>query len=191
MLAYRVFPHLAAARMGKTGSADYLYKRQGGGRIDNPAHYDMWYLALTKEGAIGETFGNVPVWSDEMFDFPALPGSRRALATFSIPDGLALIDLDDAQTLLDRHLRPTQVISRNRPLTQTWALKIFEFRNDAGERKWAGVKWWSFQRPQWSIVGIWVAPGSPQPHRFVGVEELTLSHPSIVDAATSLSRTFR
>ncbi len=191
MLAYRVFPHLPGAQPGKSGSAEHLYKPQGSGRIDNPAYYDMWYLALNKEGAIGETFGNIPIWSDEMFDFPALPGSRRALATFSIPDELALIDLDDAQTLADLNLRPTQVIALNRPMTQTWALKIFELRNDAGARKWSGVKWWSFQRPQWSIVGIWVAPGDIPPNRLVGVEELTTSHPSVIDAATTLSRTFR
>ncbi len=191
MLAYRAFPYKGSAAPGKAGHATYLYKPQGRGRIDNPAHYDLWYLALTPEAAVGEVFADLPVWSSGMFEFPAIPGSRRSLATFKVPDSAALLDLDDARNLFDGGLPPTQVVSRLRPVTQGWALRIFDERNDAGERTWAGVRWWSVQRPPWTILGLWVEPGTPLPFDLVSVSELDVNQPAVVDAAASLGKLFR
>ena len=87
------------------------------------------------------------------------------------------------KTCLDRGLRPTQVIERNRSVTQSWALKIFQERTTAGDRKWYGVRWWSFQRPQWRVYGLWeVTPDC------VEVQPLTLTHPAVADSAAALAR---
>ena len=74
----------------------------------------IWYFATTPECAVGETFAKLDSWSEDMFDFPALPGSRRALGVFDLPDDLPLLDLDDPQILLRRGLRPSGVVSLNR-----------------------------------------------------------------------------
>lgn len=58
------------------------------------------------------------------------------------------IDLDDVKALLDRGIRPTEVV-RNRPRTQAIAAGIF------GEQRWSGIQWWSYQRSQWTSSALW------------------------------------
>lgn len=188
MIVYRVFVHDPAAGAGEPGHADYLHKPQGQGRLDNPRHYDLWYFAVLPEAAIGEIFGNLTDWTQGMFLAPYLPGARRALARFEIPDELDILDLDDAKALLDRGLRPTQVVARSRATTQNWALAIFNEASQDGSRRWAGIRWWSYQRPQWPVIGLWVPPGTTPAHTLVGVEELALDHPSVVDAARTMAK---
>lgn len=183
MLAYRVFPYLPSAVPGSNGSSSYLHRPQGGGRLDNPRKYDVWYLASDASGAVAEVFGDLDTWSDDMFDFPALPGSRRALGTYQIPDGSKILDLDQAYALHERGLRPTNVVERNRSATQSWALRVFEEADTNGDPLWSGIRWWSFHRPHWSVFGFW----GLQP-KCLAVEELTISHPAVIDAATSLNR---
>ncbi len=184
MLLYHVFPHLPSAADSEPGHPHYLHRPQGHGRLDNPRHYDCWYLSAEATGAVGEVFGNLLSWSEKMFEMPALPGSRRSLGIYEVPDDLPVLDLDDARALLDRGLRPTQVIARNRPATQAWALAIFREVDSRGDRLWDGVRWWSYHRPQWRIYGLW---GSITP-RCMRVEPLTLTHPAVVDAANVLSK---
>ena len=155
MLLYRVFPSLDSAGEGEPGHPSYIHKPQGKGRLDNPGDYTCWYLSGESSGAVGEVFGDLTSWVDDMFEVPFLAGARRALGTYFIPDDTPLLDLDDAKNLLDRGLRPTQVIIRNRPATQAWALAIFKEANADGSRKWQGVRWWSYQRPSWQIYGLW------------------------------------
>jgi hypothetical protein len=183
VLFYRVYPSLASAGPGQPGHPLYLHKPQGASRLDNPGEYDAWYFAAESSGAVGETFGDLSVWVPGMFAFPLVPGSRKALGTYSIPDNTPILDLDDAKNLLDRGLRPTQVVERKRSVTQSWALDIFRERKANGDRKWNGVRWWSFQRPQWRIYGLWEM--TPE---FVQAEELDLDHPAVVDAAKELGR---
>lgn len=186
MLLFRVFPYLAGAHVGEPGHPQYLHPAQGAGRLDNPREYQCWYLSAEASGAAGEVFGDLARWSDGMFGFPALPGARRTLGTYEIPDDTPLVDLDDAQNLLDRGLRPTQVIGSNRPVTQAWALRIFNERAHGGTRKWNGVRWWSYHRPQWRIFGLWeIEP------RCVDTGALDVGHPAIVDAARTLVRPLR
>lgn len=182
MILYRVLPHLDSALPGEPGSATYLHRPQGRNRLDNPSAYDAWYFGLTPEAAVGEVFGDLAQWRDAMFGLPALPGSRKVLGVYEVPDTLPVLDLDDAKNLLDRHLRPTQVVARNYAVTQAWGLDIQR------EGRWAGVRWWSFQRPHWTVYCLWVPVGDPCPATLVEVEQLHLSHRSVVDAARSLER---
>lgn len=184
MLLYRTFAYLDTAKPGESGHADYLHRPQGRHRLDNPLQYDVWYLADSPSGAVGETFGDLPRWKASMLPVPAVRGSVRALGTYEIPDNLALLDLDDGHNLAARGLRPTQVVTRVRPVTQAWALRVFDERDAAtGERLWAGVRWWSYHRPTWPIYGVWgCTPVN------VDVQELTMSHPAVRDAARHLTK---
>lgn len=190
MLVYRVFPFDPSAADGASGHPAYLHRPQGKGRLDNPRHYDVWYFAASPEAAVGEVFGDITVWGDDMFVVPALPNALRTLGVFEVPDDVQLLDLDDAQALLTRGLRPTHVIARNRAVTQEWALRVFLERNDLGARRWDGVQWWSFHRPHWTVLGLWYAPGEIVRQRLVDTEELHVGHPAVVDAARTLGRTF-
>lgn len=184
MLVYRVFPHVPGAAEGDPGHPLYLPQAQGSGRLDNPSHYRVWYFALEPSGAVGEKFGNLSTWREEMFFRPDVPGSRLALATYFLPENLDLLNLDDSNALHKRGLRPTQVIERNTSATQAWALSIFLERNSRGERAWSGVRWWSFHRPQWRVIGYW---DNSLP-KLARLEELDLNHIAVIDAARTLGR---
>jgi hypothetical protein len=87
------------------------------------------------------------------------------------------LDLDDARALLERGLRPTDVVIRNRPKTQRIARDVF------GEGCWSGVSWWSMHRPQWTLLALWR-------HDSVVVEEVqpVRGHPALHDAGRLLAR---
>jgi hypothetical protein len=191
VLVYRVFPYDPTAGTQQPGHAEFSHRpNQGKGRLDNPRYYDTWYFTLTPEAAVGEVFGNLTVWGDDMFQIPSLPNALRSLGVLQLPDDLAILDLDDAKALLDRGLRPTQVISRNRSATQRWALDISDEAAGSGEPRWDGVRWWSFHRPHWTIFGMFVRPGAAAKHLLERVESLDVRHPAVRDAARTLGRTF-
>jgi len=181
VLVYRVFPYLQSARSGKPGHPQYEHRPQRGGRVDHPDYF-VWYLSRHAEAACGEAFGNLGAWHDSMFEFPQVPGARRALGVFRLPDELRVCDLDDPAQLVRLGLRPTQVVTRNLPVTQAWGHRIWSETATDGERQWQAVTWWSYHRPVWSVRASWERP------ELVRVEPLDLAHPAIVDAASTLYR---
>ncbi|GAA0259594.1 hypothetical protein GCM10009539_51250 [Cryptosporangium japonicum] len=184
MLLYRVIPHVSGVQPGLPGHALHVSPRQGDGRFDNPAHYRITYFALEASGAVGESFGDVPDWTRQMFSPECTPGSVSALVTYRLADRVRLLELDSAPNLAERGLRPSQVIERNRSASQTWALRIYGERNQRGDRLWDGVRWWSYHRPAWRIVGYW----GEEPPAVLKIEPLDLDHPAVVDAAFELGR---
>jgi len=188
MLLYRVFPRLPGARLGAPGSATHLHHPQGNGRWDNPSLYDAWYLSTTPEGAVAESFGNLLHWTPEMFEVPFLPGASRAVATFSIPDDLPIVDLDGASTLVSRGMRPTQVVIRNPGYTQGRAATAFAEQEANGRRRWAGLSWWSFHRPVFTNVALWATPTEAAPLTLLDERVLSLRDDAVIESARILSR---
>jgi hypothetical protein len=188
MLLYRVFAKALTATPGAPGSAEYLHRPQGTGRWDNPNLYDTWYLSTSPEGAIAETFGNLPEWTSAMFEVPYFPTGRRALATFSVPDDLSIVNLDDAHTLLKRGMRPTQVVIRNPSYTQGQAAAAFAERNTRGQPTWTGISWWSYHRHFFTNIALWSTPSSPAPLTFVSEDPLSLTTPAVAEAAQIMNR---
>ncbi len=181
MLLYRVFPYLSTAKSHEPGHPLYTYPVQGKGRWDNLSLYLVRYLATSPEAAVGEAFGQLAKWSSKMFVYPSLPGSEKRLGTYRLDETAnPLLDLDDADELSRRHIRPTHVVIRNRPRTQQIAADIFN------ERRWAGIQWWSYQRPQWTVVALW-ATGTLT---VASVDELR-GHPALDDAARVLAKSRR
>jgi hypothetical protein len=116
VLLYRVFPYLATAKVNEPGNPLYTYPVQGKGRWDNPASYLVRYLATSPEAAVGETFGHLAKWTSKMLVYPSLPGSDKRLGTYRFDETTdPLLDLDDADELGRRHIRPSHVVIRNRP----------------------------------------------------------------------------
>ena len=127
-----------------------MHPVQGKGRWDNPARYLVRYLALSPEASIGESFGHLATWSPGMLVAPSLSGAERCVGVYRLDETTnPLLDLDDAHELVRRDLRPTDVVIRNRPRTQQIAAEIFT------ESRWAGIQWWSYQRPQWAVAALW------------------------------------
>jgi hypothetical protein len=188
VLLFRVFAAAPNAREGQPGHPTYLHRPQGSGRWDNPSLYDAWYLATTIEGAVIEAFGNLQTWSENMFDAPYFQNGRRTLAVFSAPDDLSLVNLDDAQTLLEQGMRPTQVVIRNPEYTQMRAAAMFAGKDASGDRRWSGISWWSFHRPTLTNVMLWSTPTAPAPLRLMEQRNLSIVSPEIEDASRSLAK---
>ena len=180
---YRVLPYLPSARSGTPGHPSFAPRSTGRSRVDNPGLYEVLYLGDTAAGAIAEAFGNQRTWDAGLFrGTPALLGSMRALVTYDLDDGAAVCDMDDAGRLVGLGLRPSQVVTRERAVTQGWAARIFE------RREFVGVRWWSYYDPQWGSFGLWDTSGL----RVAGAEVLdSLDHPAFVEAADVLCRVVR
>ena len=101
---------------------------------------------------------------------------------FQLSDSCPLLDLDDANNLVERSLRPSQVVTLNRGITQQWALRIW---NELGSsrHRWDGIRWWSRHSSDWPVVALWT--GAP---KCVDTEDLSTRHKAVVEAAGVLNR---
>jgi hypothetical protein len=180
MRLYRVFPWLETAGTNEPGHPLYVPVPQGTGRVDNPEHYRVLYASDAPEGAVAERFGNHAIWTDALLAGPPfLPGSTRALGTYEAD--LEALDLDDARNLLDLELRPSQVVTRDRGVTQAWALRVYR------TERWDGVRWWSYWDPGWGSFGIW----RPDSFETTSVEPLRRDHPAVEGARAVLARVWQ
>ncbi|MCL2787139.1 MAG: RES domain-containing protein [Micrococcales bacterium] len=185
---YRVFAHRPRTRPGGPGHATYAPPGQTAGRWDNASAYTIWYTSTTPAGAVGEAFGDIAMWSADMLETPYLPGARRALATFELAREARLCDLDDAATLLDLGIKPSQVVIRDPSVTQPLALRLYREPGLSSRHQFHGLTWWSFHRPEWTNVAVWAPLSNPCPLKLLRTEPLTLDHPALKDAAHALTR---
>jgi hypothetical protein len=80
-------------------------------------------------------FRGTDTLADEML---VRSGVRLALAELSLPDDSHVLDLDDPQTLLEVNLRPSQVATNERSVTQADAARLFAERPMP-----SALRWWS------------------------------------------------
>jgi hypothetical protein len=175
---YRVLPWLRGAAETDPGGALYV-PPQGAGRFDNPAQYEIFYVAESREAAIAEAFGRHPLWTASMLNgIPSLPGSVHALATYGLADAAALYDLDDPANLVTLKLRPSDVVNRDYTVTQALALRIFTTGTVSG------LRWWSYYDPAWANVGLWDTAALT----VVDIRPLSIMDSTVVRAARTISR---
>jgi len=132
-------------------------------------------VASEAVSAIGESFAHIATWRKEMFAFPHIPGSRRALGVYEVAVDLAYVDVDDPRLLLELGVRPSQEVERNRPYTHALALRIHQ----PGSFK--GIRWWSCHRPQRRVWCSWETDAT-----VADVVELTIGHVAVNGAAGTL-----
>jgi hypothetical protein len=175
---YRVFPFLPEAAADEPGGALYV-PSQGGGRLDNPNLYSVFYAADSEPGAIAEAFGRFPEWTPAVLEgSPSLPGSRRAIAHYRLTETAALCDLDDPAQLVALGLRPSEIVSREYPRTREWAGRIYR------QGDWIGVRWWSYYDPRWRSFGLW----DIRQLSLVEVRMLRLEDAAMIEAARVICR---
>ena len=170
----QLFQGLATVRAG-----------QQSGRWDNSRLYGALYLALSQAGAVAEVLGNHTEWTDDLFDVPSL-GLRRHLLTIEIDDAVVegIIDVDDARFLADRGLRPSEVAGRARTRTRTLAADLFA-------EGATGIRFWSYYRPEWTNVALFVPPVTPSGVHVTATEEMTLDLPGVAAASEMLCRVLK
>lgn len=173
---YRVFPWIKGARAGQRGHPLYVPASvQGHGRLDNPDRYKVVYASDSPAGACAEALGGYMTWSEELLTPNA--AVVRSIATVILTDDRVL-DLDDPRALLDRELRPSRVVTKDREVTQLWSARIFD------EGRWSGVSWWSYWDPRWASFGVWRVEAV----RVTRVEPLTMRSRALREAAEVLNR---
>jgi hypothetical protein len=175
---YRVFPFDKSAAPDQPGGALYIPPSSGLSRIDNPDVYDVLYVAHDACAAVAESFARYDIWRPATFiDGSGLP---CALATFELPDDVPIFDLNDVDALKSIGvLRPSDVVTRDRAITQAWARTIFL----GGAHD--GARWWSYYNPDWPVVGLWDRTGI---QLVEAPEALTSTSAVVRDTATTLVR---
>jgi RES domain len=153
MRLFRVLPYVSSAAENEPGGV-FFRPPTGKNRADAPdGSYACLYVGDTPEGAIAEAFGRFDMWDEALFAAdpatPLVPGSRFTLVSYELSDAAQVRDLDNAQTLLDEHLRPSEVVTRDRTTTQAWAGRIHV------RGTYQGVRWWSYYDAGWHSVALW------------------------------------
>lgn len=175
MTLYRVFPFEPSARPSEPGGALYA-PQAGAGRIANPELYRELYLSNSAAGALSESFGRLDMWTPAMFSDA---DRAYALATYDLLDSAPICDLDSPARLLAYDLRPSNVVARDRSITQAWAERIYR------SQKWVGIAWWSRYDSRWRSLGLW---NRKQLRLKSKPELLSLEHPAVREAAALLPR---
>jgi hypothetical protein len=148
---------------------------QGEGRHDNPDAYGCLYLSDRAVSCIVE---QLAAFRGQRLTVKMLRrrGLPLALARLDLDPRAELLDLDDPAVLQRERLKPSQVATRRRTITQPQALELFE-RHAAA----AGLRWWSAWEALWANVTLF--DRAARALTLVEVAELTIDHPDLVDAA--------
>ncbi|HEY2715984.1 MAG TPA: RES domain-containing protein [Solirubrobacterales bacterium] len=153
--------------------------QQGWGRHDNPGLYGCIYLAEEPVSAVAEMLapfrGSGRLAPSMLVRF----GRPLALASLRLGDDVALIDLDDPQTLASAGLRASRVATRRRAVTQRQAAELYESTPAA-----VGLRWWSTLEASWIN---WTLFDRAAPElELEGVRELDGEDPVVRDAGALL-----
>ena len=178
MIVWRIAPVDPRARRGRPFHPLYVPAPSGRHRLDNTDLYSVLYASGEPAGAVAEAFASFSRWGDFLLDHPR--GARRTLIAIDVPDDLTVLDLDDGRALVRRRLRPSQVVTKDRGVTQAWARKVWD------EGEWAGVRWWSYHDPRWSTLGLWTMTGVS----VAALEQLSATHDAVVEASEVMLRTW-
>lgn len=180
MILWRLLPLAPDVAPSSPGGALWFPRElQGTGRHDNPDRYGCLYLSESPISAVAEAmaqFRGAGVLSQGMLVRANLP---LALVQVGCEDDRKLIDLDDPVILSRTQLRPSQVATKARAVTQAYAARIFDAHPAA-----VGLRWWSTLES--SLTNFTLYDRAAPALRLVGVEPLTLEHSATREAADLL-----
>jgi hypothetical protein len=148
---------------------------QGEGRHDNPEVYGCLYLADRPVSCIVE---QLAAFRGQRLTAALLRrrGLPLALGTIHLDDDAVILDLDDPVVLRRERLRPSLVATRQRQVTQPQALDLYRRHPRA-----AGLRWWSTWEARWANLTLF--DRATPLLRVDEVQELTLDHPAVAEAA--------
>ena len=157
--------------------------RQGAGRHDSPGHYGAWYCSRVALSAVAESIKSLRGNALADRDFVRPGGVVTALVRLRLDDEADVVDLDDPPELTARNIRPSQVATTRRSVTQRIAQSIFRERA-------AGLSWWSTLDADWTNVTLFHERALP--HIVVAATPRVLSTrlPEVQAAAEHLGITF-
>jgi hypothetical protein len=180
---WRLLPWIRDALATDPGGALWFPRElQGHGRHDNPLRYGCLYVTEQPVSAVAEALAPFR-GTGELTDAMLLRGGLAlTLAEMRLGDTAELVDLDNPQVLADVRLRPSEVATYERAVTQAQAERIFDERPDA-----VGLRWCSTLEA--SLINVTLCDRAAARLRFTQATPLTLAHPAVVEAAEMLGLT--
>lgn len=153
--------------------------RQGAGRHDAPNLYGAWYGSREAVSAIAESIQYLRghVLTDR--DFTRVGGTTKALVGLRLDPSLRLVDLDNASELVARGLRPSQVATTRRIVTQAIAASVFKEGAD-------GMLWWSTLDAEWTNLTLFYERALPHVAIALPPRSLSTELPEVQLAAQHL-----
>jgi hypothetical protein len=180
LILHRVFPRDPRAAPSEPGGSLFWPRGlQGYGRHDNPELYACIYASEERISPVAEVLAPFRGAGEVAAGMLERSGRPLALATFELPDDEQLVDLDEPRTLAAERLRPSQVATRRRPLTQGQAAALFEKHERA-----AGLRWWSSLESLWINVTLFDRAEGVAAAR--DIEPLTPRSQAVLEAAAVL-----
>lgn len=180
MRLWRALPLDRSAKPREAGGPLWFPRlQQGGGRHDNPDLYGCLYMAEEAVSCVAELLAPFRGTGKLLPSMLVRYGKPLALAAIELEDGVTVVDLDDPSTLIATDLRPSQIATRKRTVTQRQAAGIYESHPTA-----VALRWWSTLESSWINWTVFDrASGALE----VGeVDELTVEHPVVFEAADLL-----
>jgi len=180
VILWRLLPWVADAPVGGPGGGLWFPRElQGAGRHDNPALYGCLYAAERSVSAVAEGLAPFRGTGELSAAMLVRGGIPLALVELQLDDTSVLIDLDSPAVLADAALRPSQVATGVRAVTQTYPQRIFGEHPDA-----VGLRWWSTLEA--SFINVTLYDRAASRLRFNGATPLAPSHPVVLEAADVL-----
>ena len=153
--------------------------RQGSGRHDAPERYGAWYCSRTAVSAVAECLQYLRGHAVTDADFRRVGGAAKAIVGLRLEEGLTIVDLDDPSQLVTRRIRPSQVATLRRPVTQQIAASVFE-------EGAFGLAWWSTLEAEWTNVTLFHERALPYVSVLAPPRMLSLKLPDVQQAVRLL-----
>lgn len=180
MRLWRALPLDRSAKATEVGGALWFPRlQQGGGRHDNPDLYGCLYVAEEAVSAVAELLAPFRGTGRLLPSMLVRYGKPLALTAIELEDGVTVVDLDDPSTLIATGLRPSQVATRKRTATQRQAADVHESHPET-----VAIRWWSTLESSW--INWTLFDRAAAALDVAGVEDLTLNHPVVLEAADLL-----
>jgi hypothetical protein len=177
---WRALPLDRGAEAREAGGALWFPRlQQGGGRHDNPDLYGCLYVAEEAVSCVAELLAPFRGTGRLLPSMLVRYGKPLALASLDLEDGVTVVDLDDPSTLIATNLRPSEVATRRRTVTQRQAADVFESHPEA-----VAIRWWSTLESSW--INWTLFDRSEMALEGSEVAELTVEHPVVLEAAELL-----
>jgi hypothetical protein len=180
VIVWRLLPWQRGAPHTSPGGALWFPREpQGAGRHDNPDRYGCLYVGESAVSAVAE--GLAPFRGARALTGGMLmrAGVPLALAQLELHHDAHLMDLDDPSVLVEAGLRPSDVATRTRAVTQSYALRLFD-----GYLGLMGLRWWSTIEA--SLFNLTLFDRAQPELEIVEVTPLTIGSLAVREAAEML-----
>lgn len=180
MIVWRVLPWRPGSRPHEPGGALWFPRElQGAGRHDNPDLYGCMYVGERPISPIAETLAPFRGTGSLVSSMLVRGEVPLALAELSLTEEGGLLDLDDPAVLARTGLRPSQVATGERDLTQTYAARLHALSPHP-----VALRWWSTIEA--SLINLTIFDRARGALSLIEMHPLDVDHAAVQEASELL-----